>query len=143
MKQNIKVAKQLVKLAKNLIALDEEGDGSGFQMQHDYEKLTNITDKIADKEGYYENFSGIIRWGSTSGTVKNADFSIYVDNSYEMITWRDGTWKDGTFKWSLWQKGIWNNGDFQDGDWWTGTWKNGTWKYNKKRPAIGRWCTVF
>ena len=33
----IKVAKQLVKLAKNLIALDEEGDGSGFQPYHDYE----------------------------------------------------------------------------------------------------------
>jgi hypothetical protein len=35
MNQNIKVAKELVKLAKNLIALDEEGDGSGFQMLHD------------------------------------------------------------------------------------------------------------
>jgi hypothetical protein len=37
MNKNIKVAKQLVKLAKNLIALDEEGDGSGFQSFHDYE----------------------------------------------------------------------------------------------------------
>ena len=27
---NIKVAKELVKIAKSLIALDEEGDGSGF-----------------------------------------------------------------------------------------------------------------
>jgi hypothetical protein len=25
----------LIKLAKNLIALDEEGDGSGFQWMHD------------------------------------------------------------------------------------------------------------
>jgi hypothetical protein len=33
----IKVAKELVKLAKNLIALDEEGDGSGFQFYHDKE----------------------------------------------------------------------------------------------------------
>ena len=39
MKQNIKVAKELVKLAKNLIALDEEGDGSGFQMWHDHDNV--------------------------------------------------------------------------------------------------------
>jgi hypothetical protein len=37
MKQNVKIAKELIKLAKNLIALDEEGDGSGFQPYHDYE----------------------------------------------------------------------------------------------------------
>jgi hypothetical protein len=35
MNKNIKVAKELIKLAKNIIALDEEGDGSGFQMLHD------------------------------------------------------------------------------------------------------------
>lgn len=39
MKQNIKVAKELLKLAKNLIALDEEGDGSGFQGLHDYDNV--------------------------------------------------------------------------------------------------------
>jgi hypothetical protein len=37
MKQNIKIAKELVKLAKNIMALDKEGDGSGFQPYHDYE----------------------------------------------------------------------------------------------------------
>jgi hypothetical protein len=37
MNKNIKVAKELIKLAKNLIALDEEGDGSGFQIWHDHD----------------------------------------------------------------------------------------------------------
>ena len=126
MNKNIKVAKQLVKLAKNLIALDEEGDGSGFQLLHDYEKLTNITAKIADKEGDYENFSGIIRWGHISGTVKNATFSIYIDGSQESIWWYDGTWKNGTFSDGIWDKGIWENGTFQHSYWKNGLWKNGT-----------------
>ena len=34
---NLRIAKQLVRLAKNLVALDEEGDGSGFQLMHDME----------------------------------------------------------------------------------------------------------
>ena len=51
MKQNIKVAKELVKLAKNLIALDEEGDGSGFQPYHDYENAQENRLDRAQKEG--------------------------------------------------------------------------------------------
>ena len=31
MNKNIKIAKELIKLAKNLIALDKEGDSSDFQ----------------------------------------------------------------------------------------------------------------
>ena len=74
--QLIKVAKELIRIAKNLIALDEEGDGSGFQLLHDYEKLKNMNDKIANKKGLYRNFSGVIDWHLIKGTVKNATFSL-------------------------------------------------------------------
>lgn len=51
MNRNVRIAKQLVKLAKNLIALDEEGDGSGFQYIHDND--TNEQDELdrAEREG--------------------------------------------------------------------------------------------
>jgi hypothetical protein len=39
MNKNVKIAKELIKLAKNLIALDEEGDGGGFQGLHDYDNV--------------------------------------------------------------------------------------------------------
>lgn len=45
MNRNVKIAKQLVKLAKSLIALDEEGDGSGFQYLHDMETYTSNEEK--------------------------------------------------------------------------------------------------
>ena len=32
-----RISKQLLKIAKEVNALDEEGDGGGFQMQHDHE----------------------------------------------------------------------------------------------------------
>ena len=54
----IKVAKELVKLAKNLIALNEEGDGSGFQFYHDQKNNEQDLKKLeqdrldrAQKEG--------------------------------------------------------------------------------------------
>ena len=145
MKQNIKVAKELVKLAKNLIALDEEGDGSGFQMLHDYEKLKNMNDKIANKERLYRNFSGVIKWGQISGTVKNATFALVLrgagyDNKcvdwysgtwkdgYFYGTWKDGTWENGEFC-GAWEDGTWENGEFCYGSWKNGTWKNGTLAY--------------
>ena len=37
MKQNIKVAKELVKLANNLIVLEEERNENGFQMMPEQE----------------------------------------------------------------------------------------------------------
>jgi hypothetical protein len=47
MNKNVKIAKQLLKLAKNIIALDEEGDGSGFQPYHDYENAEQTRLDIA------------------------------------------------------------------------------------------------
>ena len=61
MNKNVKIAKELVKLAKNLVALDEEGDGSGFQpiIANKQEELDR-----AEKEGkkyiLYRNENG--RW---------------------------------------------------------------------------------
>ena len=82
-----------------------------------------MNDKIANKEGLYRNFSGVIEWGSISGTVKNATFALILHQSLEYIDWYSGTWKDGYFTMGTWKDGIWEDGDFV-----YGTWKNGTWK---------------
>ena len=52
MNKNIKIAKELVKLAKSLVAIDEEGDGSGFQFLHDNNNF-NEWERLnqAEKEG--------------------------------------------------------------------------------------------
>ena len=57
MEKNVKVAKELLKLAKNLVALDEEGDGSGFQVLHDMNtnKINNIN--VAEENGELLNAS--------------------------------------------------------------------------------------
>jgi len=51
MNKNIRIAKQLVKIARGLVALDEESDGSAFQYIHDVE--TNEQDELdrAEREG--------------------------------------------------------------------------------------------
>lgn len=124
----IKLANQLVKLANNFIALDEvdEGDRSWFKMQHDYEKLKNTNNKIANKERLYKNFSGVIEWGSISGTVKNATFVLTkYQSSLNCIVWYSGTWEDGHFVFGVWEKGIWEKGTFEYSTWENGTWKNG------------------
>ena len=51
MNKNVKIAKELVKLAKNLIALNEEGDGSGFQYYHDKENHEQEMLDLAQKQG--------------------------------------------------------------------------------------------
>ena len=51
MNKNVKIAKELVKLAKNLIALDEEGDGGGFQFYHDQENHEQEMLDLAQKQG--------------------------------------------------------------------------------------------
>ena len=51
MNKNIKIANELVKIAKNLIALDEEGDGSGFQTLHDLDNFYQDQLDAAERQG--------------------------------------------------------------------------------------------
>ena len=120
MDKNVKIAKELVKLAKSLVAGDYD---------------------IADKEGRYENFTGAVKWMGTDGHVENATFDLSTGGHY--VYWENGTWKDGTLKdviWengtfdngsiydAIWENGVWNNGEFYGSIWSKGTWNGGTWK---------------
>ena len=46
-----RISRELLKIAREINALDEEGDGSGFQMQHDYESREQERLDIAKKHG--------------------------------------------------------------------------------------------
>ncbi len=50
-KKNIRIAKQLVRIDRNLVALDKEGGGSGFQYIHDHENFEQDELDHAEKEG--------------------------------------------------------------------------------------------
>ena len=133
MNKNVRIAKELVKLAKSLIALDEDGDGSGFQVLHDMDTY-KITDErnLANKPGKYENFTGKIEWkgewDGTFGTVENATFELKNSGNGYLIIWEDGTWKDGQMFKCDWKKGTWEKGTFIYGSWEGGTWKNGNFR---------------
>ena len=73
MNNNMKVAKELVKIAKSLIA----------------------ESNVANQEGEYENFTGTIDWHGTKAQVEDATFWLFDDGS---ITWYNGTWKSGEFR---------------------------------------------
>ena len=47
MDRNVRIAKDLIRLAKSLVALDEEGDGSGFQRLHD---VANFQEEEQERE---------------------------------------------------------------------------------------------
>lgn len=100
---NILIARQLNKIAKELIA--------GGQ--------------VANQPGKYENFTGTIDWLGTKAQVKHATFELIP---VLVINWKNGTWNNGTWKNGYWRDGIWNSGTWEDGQWYGGTWKNGTWK---------------
>ena len=128
MEKNVKVAKELLKLAKNLVALDEEGDGSGFQVLHDMNtnKINNIN--VAEENGEYENFTCIIKCHGEIGHVSNATFKLGYYMGYGYITWEKGTWISGTWYNGTWKNGTWKNGTWCDGTWENGTWEDGTWQ---------------
>lgn len=91
MNKNVKIAKQLVKLAKSLIALDEEGDGSGFQLLHDYDNFEQEELDRAEKEGkkyipYKKEHKGLwrIRACKDFHDVKKGDFGGFVQNEYNL-----------------------------------------------------------
>ena len=116
----VKIAKQLVKIAKELVS----------------------EENIANQPGEYKNFTGEIKWKGTRGKVRNATFELFQDGDYDKdILWYDGIWEKGTFNDGYWKKGIWKGGTwnggtwrdgiFENGTWDGGTWKDGTWEYGK------------
>ena len=160
MKNNTKVAKELVRIAKSLIAFDGQ-DGLPILQEQDI----NQHNGIADKPGEYENFTGIIKFGGIFGHVKNATFSLIpkeLDNClifwqkgtwenglwqprkslYKKCIWENGTWKDGTMENTAWMNGTWEDGVFISGTWYRGTWKDGLFQggnWNSGTWENGQW----
>lgn len=118
MDRNVKVAKELVKLAKSLLA----------------------SENVAKKKGKYEHFTGSIDWKGSTGIVMDATFELVADGS---IYWYDGTWMMGTWitgRWygGTWKNGTWKGGQFHKGLWENGTWENGIW-YGTAKWKDGTW----
>ena len=103
MSNNIRIAKELVRLAKSLVA-----------------------EEVADKEGEYKDFTGKISWGNTQGSVQDATFEL--SSGGDPIIWKEGRWEDGTWAKGTWENGAWVKGTWKDGTWKGGTWFGGTWK---------------
>ena len=126
MKNEIKIAKELVKLAKNLVGFDVTIDDDSST--GDYELKNN---SVADKPGKYENFTGTIEWNKTYGKVKNATFELgngdNIFNDKFGFIWYDGIWEKGNWCGGIWKKGTWKHGTWQLGRWEGGTWESGTW----------------
>lgn len=89
MNKNVKIAKELLKLAKNLVA-DEN---------------------IADKAGKYENFTGKIVWKDIDGEVENATFELIDNVFWKFMEFEKGTWKNGVAKESSFEACHWLNGE--------------------------------
>ena len=125
MNKNVKIAKELIKLAKSLVAKQN----------------------IANKEGRYEDFTGTIDWKGTKGKVEDATFELTNDVKclvlWEGGNWLNGYWKSGHWEWGFFTEGTWQDGIWQDGVWiGYGVWKNGTWENGNFNGGIwenGTW----
>ena len=115
MDKNIKIARELVKLAKSLVA----------------------EENIANQAGEYKDFIGKIQWKGISGTVKNATFElkddtiIWHNGIWEYGSWYKGTWEDGVWTKGTWEYGTWKNGVWFSGMWRHGIWEGGEWVFGK------------
>ena len=75
-----RISKQLLKIAREVSALDEEGDGSGFQIWHDHENAEQERLDIAQKQGkkyilhHKEGSLWRIQACKNFGGVKKGDF---------------------------------------------------------------------
>jgi hypothetical protein len=118
MRSNVRIAKELVRIAHEMVA------GQAFYKEIDGKWSVHESD-VADKLGFYRRFTGTIDYGQTKATVKGADFGVYAHGH---IVFERGTWIDGTWSGGRWEGGTWLNGVWNDGDWYKGTWKNGVWK---------------
>ena len=115
MDNNLKTAKELLEIAKSLVA----------------------NKNVAGWYGKYENFTGTIDWKGTKAEVTNATFELRDDGTYWNVIWKSGTWENGTLHYGTWYDGIWKNGTWEDGKWFHGTWRNGIFKNGEWE--IGTW----
>jgi hypothetical protein len=112
-----KLARELVKIAKGLVAED-----------------------VANSDGVYEHFVGKIDYKGNKGIVTGSKPLIGNNRggaSFELKggkvifkrgNWENGTWKNGTWEGGIWKNGTWKSGVWENGTWENGTWKNGVWK---------------
>lgn len=157
MNQNIKVAKELIKMAKSLLGYSPKNvvnnyysnnnDGNDTGKKDSNDSHQNDSNQVADKPGLYTNFSGRIEVGETKGKVRNATFEI-LDKD-DVINWKNGIWVEGTLKKCFWEKGTWESGDcyvywWHDGTFKKGTFNGGNWKKGTfEKDGIwtdGAWC---
>lgn len=100
---------------------------------------------IANKDGKYRNFIGIIDYHCNKANVVNATFELKDGRIYwekgiwEYGTWKDGTWWNGTWQYGDWGNGTWENGRWEDGWWYNGTWKGGDWGRGRDGKGKGEW----
>ena len=107
MNKNVKIARELIKIAKSLVA----------------------EENVADKPGKYEHFTGKIGWMGTIGNVTNATFTLQKSDRFHCgIWWYSGTWNSGFWDNGVWEYGTWKDGTWIDGQWIDGTWNGGTWE---------------
>lgn len=92
-----KISKQLIKIAREITALDEEGDGSGFQMFHDQNNFEQNQLDIAEKQGkkyilhHKEGRLWRIQACKNFGHVQKGDFGGLIESeknlSHDGICW--------------------------------------------------------
>ena len=91
MNRNIRIAKQLIGLAKDLLMdtnITVTNDGS---KESNYSINYAMNGNIANKPGKYNNFSGHIDWKNINGWVENAIFEL--NEGTISITFEKGTVK--------------------------------------------------
>lgn len=151
MKQNIKIAKELIKLAKNLLADHkhydiEDNDSLSYlnddyyehedyanrqvQQRHLYDERDDSNDEYSIDEndnwlddGKYINFTGEFSYGDKFRPFFADVYNATFKLMNKKIFWENGIWKDGN-----WNDGVWKDGTWKDGTWNNGTWEKGVWK---------------
>ena len=107
--------------------------------------------EIADHEGEYKDFTGVIDWQGSKGKVEKAHFKLdhsgiywvkgtWLSGVWENGAWLDGFWINGTWENGIWVHGLWRNGIWKDGEWHDGKWEKGTWFNGTKINGI--WIKV-
>jgi len=125
MMDNRKIAKELNRIAKTL-----------------------VSNNVANNDGLYKNFTGIIDWNESTGKVSKATFElsnekgiIWHDGIWHNGVWDKGWWQDGTWKKGTWYNGTWKDGTWKDGTWRDGIWKDGTWEKGNWKDGIWEYGT--
>jgi hypothetical protein len=123
MNNNVRIAKQLVRIAKELVGTKHDGE--------------IVRTNIADTAGFWKDFRGTLLWKGIHASVAAKKMSLNDSGSKYLVSWYGGTWNDGNADNVWWKEGQWKNGTFTGGMWISGTWNGGTWKGGY--DANGQW----